>query len=250
MSIATLGRVGFEDMFTPAKGKSEWGMDTLTRKMCGARSGLETFIAGLTQGDIYQGYFLQTWDPNDDPDVAVVTLEYKGLITGGTPKPKITTNIVSAVGRASKSYLDQNAGLGIILRTIVLWKFQYAVPLTIGDLDTVVGKREVYTQSATLEYSYHAVESRYRYISIGNLGGPRYSFVTTTYTPSIEKAIYSTSDGMKYGRDNASVVAALGISPQLREKVVSSVSEPVIGSPYYECEDIVRLELVDPSEVA
>lgn len=250
MSVALIGRTGFEDMFAPAKGKSEWGMDTLTRKMEGARSELDAFIAGLTQGDVFEGYYLQTWDPNDDPDVAQVTLEYKGLITGGTPKPDITNNIVSAVGRASKSYLDQNAGLGIILRTIVLWKFQYAVPLTIGDLDTVVGKRQVYTQSATLEYSYHAVESRYRYISIGNLGGPRYTSVQSSYTPTIERARYSTSDGMTYGRDNAGVVAALGISPRLTEKVVSSVSRPVIGSPYFECEDIVRRELVDPAEVA
>lgn len=250
MSVALLGRTGFEDMFAPAKGKSEWGMDTLTRKMCGARSGLDTFIAGLTQGDIYQGYFLQTWDINDDADVAIVTLEYKGLITGGTPKPDIQNNIVSAVGRASKSYLDQNSGLGITLRSIVLWKFQYAAPETIGDLDVHVGTRIVYTQSATLEYTYHATESRYRYISVGNLGGPRYTSSASSYTPTIERARYTTSDGMTYGRDNASVVAALGISPRLTEKVVSSISRPVIGSPYYECEDIVRRELVDPAEVS
>lgn len=253
MAVASLGRTGFEDVTIPVPGKSEFGMDTLTRRMTGYIGGLEAFIQGLAQGATFPFggtlFYLQSWQPDDSTPVASVTLNYKGLKPGGTPIPDIQTDIVSTVGRATKSYLDQNGGNGITLRDKILWKFGYyppnIIPTPIPPVDEIIGKRPVWTTSANLEFIYHAVESRYRYIQTGRPAAPKYTEVLSDYVPKIEEARVTTSDGMTYGIDN---IIVFNMTPVLHTRVVSWSSKAVLGSPYFECEDIVRLELVDPAE--
>lgn len=233
MSVAILGRGTFEDLYLPVKGKSEWGMDTLTRKMSGARSLLEAFIATLRQGDGYQGYYLQTWEPDDNPDVATITLNYKGLLPGGTPLPDIQSEIVTASGTMSKDYTAENEGKGR----------QYRKQLLFGEEPRQL--QDVYTTGATMEFVYRAAQSTYRYIRQGAPANPFYSAVAIVYTPVIEKARITTADGSIYGIDRQ---AFFELNPSQRNKLIGFVTRRVIGTPYSECQDTVRVELHDPAD--
>lgn len=252
--LAQLGRTGFEDSMIPVPGKSEFGMDTLTRKLEGyvGEDGelLQDFIVSLNQGDTYTFrdvlFYLQTWSCDDSTPVATVTLNYKGLKPGGTPEPDIQTDTVSTVGRITRSYLDQNGGNGITLRYKILWKFSYFQPtLEEAQTDEQVAKRALYITSATLEFLYHAVETRYKYITEGRPSGPRYTEVVSDYVPVMEEARIVANDGMVYPKND---LPAFNMTPVLHPRVVSWSSKNTIGSPYFECEDVVRLELADPAE--
>lgn len=248
MSLATLGNCGFDDVFTPAKGKTEWGMDSLTRRMVGARSLLEAFLATLAQGQVYPpnatpgtGYFLQSWEPDDNSQVATVTLNYKGLEPGGTPEPIAKSEVSPAAGAISKNYTSENSGLGRLYKTVPLWKYQFIAPTGIT-VDEVVSTRPVYTTGATMEFTYDAVQTVYRYISVGKPIAPRYYVVDIPRIPVVKKSRISTADGSIYGT-NAPVALTTDLTPIVLNRVVGFSSEPVIGSPYYECQDVVRREL-------
>lgn len=241
MSTSVLGSGTFLDSFTPAKGKNEWGIDTLTRKMTGARSLLEAFIATLEQGQIYQGYFLQTWEPDDNPNVATITLNYKGLLTGGTPVPKARTEIAPAAGSISAVYTSENDGKGRIYKTAPLYSLSYGRPEAGIVFDEVIATRQIYTTGATLEFTYDAVQTNYHYIAQGKPFGPRYYQVDIPRVPVIKKARLTTADGSVYGIHAPSAFDDL--IPDVLNRVVGFVSEPIIGTTFWECEDTVRREL-------
>lgn len=246
MSTALLGSGTFQDLYAPAKGKSEWGMDTLTRKMEGARSLLPAFIASLAQGQLFQGYYLQTWEPDDSPNVATVTLNYKGLLTGGTPVPDVQTEITPAVGSCSRHYGTENGGLGRVYKKVVMWKYWFEAVGTGSGIvsDELVGYRDVYTTGATMEFTYDAVQSVYRYIKVGKPNAPQFSEVDIGYTPVLKKKRIITADGSLYGNNAPAVFSDL--VPIVINRLVGFVSKHVIGTPYYECEDVVRAEFSDP----
>lgn len=243
MSQALLGDVTFRDRHVPAVGKSEFGMDTLTRIMEGHASLLVAFLASLHQGDTYligeTIFYLQSWEPDNSTPVASVMLNYKGLRDGGTPVPDVQTDIVSAVGRITKSYLDENDGLGITLRNTKVYA------LVNPEAETFF-LRPVYTVSASAEFEYKAVETRYRYIKEGQPSEPENTTVQSSFVPTVEKIRIQTSDGMTYGRER---ILSLDMVPVAHEKIVSWSCKNVIGSPYFECEEVVRKELVDPDEL-
>lgn len=240
MSTILLGSGTFLDLFAPAKGKSEWGMDTLTRKMSGARSLLPAFIAGLAQGQLFQGYYLQTWEPDDDPNVATVTLNYKGLQTGGTPQPDPISEFSRAKGSISKSYATENDGKGRVYKQNV-WR-SFLQLETGAQTEVENGQLPVYTTGCTMEFVYYAVQTTYRYIRQGKPDGPQYTSIDIGFSPSISERRYTTADGSVYGKNAPSALTA-DLQPVTIERVVGFTSKHVIGSPYYECEDIVRGEL-------
>lgn len=245
--LLTIADCTFLDVFTPAKGKNEWGVDTLTRKMTGARSLLDAFLATLAQGQVHAGYFLQTWDSDEKPDVATVTLHYKGL-RNGTPAPIILSEVVSAVGQTSADYSDEGtpAGIGRLYRQDV-----YA---TAGETPGIPGSvgtsieffRNRYAVSATAEFTYSAVQTQYRYISIGKPNGPTYNVVDIPFSPAMDRVRIVLSDGTTYGGE--SMLATFDLVPETDERVISFRSSPIIGTPYWECEDVVRKILTDPIE--
>lgn len=242
MSLALLGNCGFEEAAIPLKGKSEWGLDTLTRKMKGARSLAKAFIATLAQGQAFEGYNLQTWEADDDPQVAIITLNYKGLQTGGTPAPDVRRQVVSAAGQTSKDFSGENDGKGRIYKKVPIWAYHYAAPEpgTGAFADMVVGQRDVYTTGATMEFNYKAMEAEFRYVTIGDLAIPQHSTVETAFTPFPITARIVTSDGAKYGLER---MASLELTPVTIDRVVAFESRHVIGTPFYECTDVVRREL-------
>ena len=245
--ILYTGNAVFEDVYTPAKGKNEWGMDTLVRQMQGSVEELPEFIDGLAQGDEFEGYFLQSWEPDKDPIFPTVTLLYKGLFTGGTPPPDIERSFVTAVGRTSKDYSaeplapvhPEDAGLGRLYGKDTLWSME--APAGPGDNGrSFKGVRDRYALSAIMEFTYSAVEARYRYITRGGPVAARYRTVGVSYTLIIDDARITTSDGKVFGRERE---AFFELTPLPRQRVVSFTTKNVIGTPFWECEDIVRLEL-------
>lgn len=247
MSLALLGDCTFENACDPVKGKTEWGVDTLARKMMGARSLLSAFIATLAQGQVYQGYFLQSWESDDNPDVATITLNYKGLLTGGTPTPKAITDIVSAVGQVTKDFsteVDTNGIQGRLYRKDLLWSVSQ--PLLDTNIFGVVGKgfRDRYAQFARMDFTYEACQTTYRYIHIGKPNGPRYAFPDIEFGPTIDRARITLNDGTVLPRENWETFFEL--FPTTLDRLVSFQSEPIVGSPFYECMDVVRRTLGDP----
>lgn len=247
MAQLLVGRCDFEDATYPAVGKSEWGMDTLTRKMKGHVYNLEAYMATIAQGDTidFNGatFYLQSWQADDASPTATVTLNYKGLIAGGTPPVDIQREVVLTKGQTTQSYSTENDGLGRVYRTIPLWTFDYTAgsPPPLGGIDSVIATRAVHAVSATMEFTYRTVEARYRYIAVGAPVAARFFLVGISYTLIIDDARIIMSDGAILGREYEVI---LGLTPTPQQNVISFASKNVIGSPYWECEDRVRLELV------
>lgn len=245
--LATLGDTTFRDSTIPVPGKSEFGMDTLTRRMVGYvgedGENLQAFIESLNQGDTHNFggvlFYLQTWTPDDGTPVATVTLNYKGLKPGGTPEPDIQREFVTAKGFVSKSFSELNLGKGIPYSVRAVWRSFYEAP-TGGQDDLVVGNQSVYTVSATMEFTYIAPQVTFRYISEGEPVAARYESVGFDYTLVIDDARIVTGDGAVLGRDFAQF---FGLSPVPVNRVLSFSAKNVLGSPYWECVDVIRLEL-------
>jgi hypothetical protein len=236
------GNAEFDDMAVPAKGKNEWGVDTLIRRMRGARSLLPAFIASLAQGQSYQDYFLQTWEIDDDPVFATVTLGYKGLLNG-TPVPKNETRIMQASGSASISFVTENAGLGRIYKQQTL----YAEPLfddPIGQTVGITQKRNIYTVGAQIEFIYDAVESVYSYVRTGRPAAPRYNVVNSLFVPQVIEARGITADGSNFGKNDGLFTA---FNLQIIQRAIGFNVAEITGTPFFECQDVVRKELRQPS---
>lgn len=239
--LSSLGDTTFRDATIPVPGKSEFGMDTLTRKMEGFvgenGANLIGFIQGLNQGDTFLFgtvlFYLQTWQSDDATPIANVTLIYKGLKPGGTPEPDIQTQIVASSGGTSADYSAFNDGIGIPYR-----KEPFGDPAS----PTLIN---IYTTSAVLEFTYDAAQSTYRYITTGKPSGPRYEHIDIEFTPTIKEGRMRVANGETYGFIGDVTLAAAKI-PVPQERVIGFVSRHVIGSPFWECEDTVRVELVQP----
>jgi hypothetical protein len=262
--ILTTGNAVFDDICAPASGKSEFGMDTLTRKMMGDRSQLAEFLAGLHQGDVlvYNGadFYLQTWQPDESTPWATVTLLYKGLLAG-FPETDIQTEFVTSAGSVSANYMLENpdpfaggVGKGRIYnrrelsRSATIPGF-YTADLVVPFSGGYILYKNVYTLGATMEFTYIACQSTYRYIAGDKPGAAAHDAIDIAYDPVIKRARIHTADGALFGIDSAANFdfAPGGTSaPVQLDVVVAFTSKHVIGSPYYECTDVVRRELVQP----
>lgn len=254
--LASLGDTTFRDATIPAPSKSEFGMDTLTRHVEGFvgedGENLQAFIESLNQGDTYDFggvlFYLQTWSPDEGTPICTVTLNYKGLKPGGTPETDIQTEIAPASGSISANWSTENDELGRIYRNEPITLFQFGPPDPlpgVGDpviLDRVIIKRDIYATGATMEFTYDAVQTTYRYVTEGRPNAPRYFQVDIPRVPVIKKSRITISDGTVYGT-NAPGAVLVDLTPLVLNRVVGFSSHHVIGSPYYECEDTVRREL-------
>lgn len=237
--LSALGRTTFEDASIPVPGKSEFGMDTLVREVEGyvGENGenLIAYIASLNQGDTYlfgdTVFYLQTWSPGNSTPVASVTLNYKGLKPGGTPEPDIETQIVAATGGTSADFSAFNDGIGVAYR-----KEPFGDP----ESPTLIN---IYTTSATLEFTYNAAQSTYSYITTGKPSGPRFEHIDIEYTPVIKTGRTRVANGEVFGFEGPIAVGP-AVQPVPRETVIGFTSKHVIGSPFWECQDVVRMELV------
>jgi hypothetical protein len=208
--------------------------------MTGHVSLLSDYVTTIQQGDTYLWagavFYLQTWDVDSSTPFATVTLNYKGLIHG-TPKIEVDTTVELSTGSVSKDYSTENDGKGRIYRIEPLWKFSYEEPNGV-ETDTIVSTRNVYTTGAVMQFTYRALTSHYRYISLGPPSGPSFGVVQGFFDPQVENQRIVTSDGSVYGPDRA---VFFDLSLNFTAKVISFSSRPVFGSPYFECEEVVTM---------
>lgn len=253
MSTSVIGSGTFLDLYTPLKGKSEWGMDTLTRKGHIARVLAEAFIATLEQGDPYPAgnpfpYYLQTWDVDDNPNVATITLNYKGLAFGGTPIPRQESGTTLVLGKTTKDYsgegIDPDApdGLGRFYRKDLIWSMD-SPPGPSDNGRAFKGYRDRYALSASMEFMYRAGQTVYRYISVGRPSRARFNNIGFSYDTEIEKARITLSDGMVY--EGRAKEVFFELTPVARDRAVDFQTIEVVGTPFWETTDVVRRELVN-----
>lgn len=207
-NITYTGDPSFDDAHYPVPGKSEWGMDTLTRTMSGASGSLEAFVASLGQGTSYtfnhNTYYLQTWDDDKGRAFASVTLNYKGL-TGGIPPPK--------------------ASGGTIEQTLQLTS------------SAISGYK-----SASREIRYLTRQSSTLYIATAAPVAGTYGIDVdfNPYTHIISSVIRATDNsGNDYEWAGADAPTALvtALTPVGYLDIIVPHSSPVVGSPFFECED-------------
>jgi hypothetical protein len=218
MAIQYYGTEEFDDICSPVEGKSDWGVDTLTRRVRGARTLLGAYVFALAQGQVAPSngnFYLQSWEPDDsDPVWGNVVLQYKGFKNGTIPAPVVTPRIVEASG-SSSHYFDPPYDWG-------------------GDEDAV---------SAVMEYTYYAGETVYRYITNGQPVGPSYGLLQTAFVTLIKRSRITLDDGTVFG-GNAPVGIVSAVTPVQAVNTVGFTASPIHGTPYWEAEDIVRGELI------
>lgn len=225
MGLIYTGTTAFNDACAPANGKSEWGMDTLTREMAGARPLLAAYIASLAQGATYSyngvTYYLQTWEPDKHPVWATVILNYKGL-SAGIPSPVVVNDIQQSSGQLSADFHTQNDGKGI----------NYGV---------AADGTQLYAIGAICEFSYYAGITIYRYIASSSPSGSSHSSLGFTWSAPVIRSRITTSDGSVFGGNAPSgLVTALSIAAAAETVAIAFNSQPVFGTPYFECQDVVR----------
>ena len=211
------GDGSFDDRYEPVSGKSEWGMDTLTRGMSGAQTGLVTFIQGLAQGQTYSWngntYYLQSWEPDNDPVFPTVTLFYKGL-NDGIPDP-----FVSGREMEQTSSATTNAPV-----SITFFDYESQTDVT----------REVMGTRTT---RYRTREATYRYIKSGRPTAPTYTTLDTAMTPIVLQSVITTDAGVSFA-SNAPAALATALTPSVYTETATNCV-PVFGTPFFECEDNV-----------
>lgn len=217
------GRLRFEDMYDAVTGKDEWGMDTLERTMRGPVYLLETFLGGLRQGDVYRGYYLQTWEPDHHPYAPSVTLRYKGL-SRGIPEPLHFNSRPTLTGTVSAGDLH--------------------VTVTTGGTSGTGGV----IVSAIKEVQYIAPQTVWRYISKTEPEAAKYGVVRGVKATGegalqiLDSRIDVTFDDgyvqTMTGNAPAAVVTALATRPS--NFVVGPDASPVVGTPYWEAVETVQ----------
>lgn len=222
MAIIYVGSSIFTDVENPAPSKNDWGIDIIHRRMRGPSTVLADYIATLSQGQTYGGFYLQTWEPEDRPPYAYVVLIYKGL-RSGIPAPASFNSIVQQTGSTSADFSSQNGGLG----------YQYGVESISGAIVPL------YALSAVREFAYYAPQTVWRYIYNGTPSGAVYGSMGFSASPSVIRSRITTDDGHSFGGNAPTgLVSALAASPFI--SIIAHASSPIYGTPYRECEDVVQ----------
>lgn len=210
MALTYQGVTTFTDIGNPVTSKNDWGIDTIIRRVRGPVTNLDTYVAGLAQGQGYNGFYLQTWGIDDRPPYATVTLYYKGLHRGTIPDPAA----FDETGICSTSIGADVASLNIT------------------NSDGVAAK------TAVRDIEFYCPQTTWRYIRYGRPSGYSYGAIANGRTATIIRNVIRLDNGMEYrGNAPAGLVTALYLNPSNR--IIGPHAEPVHGTPYYECHDIV-----------
>lgn len=191
-------------MFIPKAGKDEWGADTLERELRGPACLYDQWYDALGQGAQYQDngvtYYVQTITPIRDKIFPGATIIFKGL-RNGFPKQLVSGGQVDLSGTITCSAPQQ--------------------------------------ASRTVKYS--SWRTVYRYILNKVPTGPANGTIDVNIDPS--KQIYQSeitlaSGVIIYGNAPPDLVAALTPVGFYDLSTLDSY-QPIVGSPYYECQDTV-----------
>ena len=220
--IIYLGNAAYDDLVKPVVGKTDWGVDTLVRILAGRRDQFQTFIGTLAQGQAapapYAAFKLQTWEPDDsDPIWGKVTLNYKGLVGGELPPTEAYNEIIETSGSSSA---------------------QFDPPYDYGG--------DFFAVSAVMDFTYYAGQTTWRYVSTTSPSGPSHTLLGLGFIYQYKKIRYTVSneDGSTtYFGNSAPVGIVSACTPTLAVGAVGFRSSPVLGTNFFECEDVVRAEL-------
>ena len=192
---------GFVDAHTPLPGKSEWGMDMLVRTMRGTQPQVASFVAGLAQGSTYTFNGTTYYLQTWEPD-------------NGAVFPSVSLHYKGLVGgipnpKASGQMIEQS------------------ISLTCNS-----------PQDASREIRYVTRQTSTLYIASSIPTGPSYGLDVSINIRVIQSVIRTGDGALFYGSAPAALVTALTPSEVTRAFMRCS---PVVGSPYYECEDVASL---------
>lgn len=220
-TITYVGNGAFQDLFEPVAGKSEWGMDTLTRVMSGSQPLLLAFMASLAQGQRYfyngNNYYLQAWECDNNQVFPKVTMLHKGL-NDGIPAPFVTGGTTEQTQSATTS------------SAISITYFDFATQASVTK--DVMGTRT--TRSLTRR-------SNYKYITTTRPTAPTYTTLDIPYDPVVISSIITTDAGVSFA-SNAPAALATALFPSAYNITTTSVVPVFVGSTprFFECEDEVQ----------
>lgn len=224
--IIYIGDASYQEIAKPAIGKTDWGLDTLTRNVAGRRDELQTFVGSLVQGAAapapYAIFKLQTWDVDEsDPIWGRVQLNYKGVQGGTLPPDKPYNEIIETSGTSSH---------------------HWDPPYDYGG--------EFFAVSAVLDFTYYAGQTTWRYVRTSDPGASIHTALATTFLYSVKRSriTVSNEDGSTtvFG-SSAPVGIVSAVTPALVVGAVGYRSSPILGTGFFELEDVVRAELVGAS---
>jgi hypothetical protein len=199
MSVTFVGGQAFVEQSLPSYGKSEFGVDTMTIKMRGPAPALTLYLGTLKQGKSYAGTAFYLQTWSVDE---------------GPVYPTVTL-----------TYKGLLAG----------------IPDPLASDDTSLQSISISTsspQKASREMQCWCRTTCYRYVTNSRPTGPRNTAVSGNTEPVIYTSVITDGDGKTYyGTAPAALVMAL--TPAIVNLVMSSNSQPIAGTPFYECQDTV-----------
>lgn len=121
------------------------------------------------------------------------------------------------------------------------------------EIDTTGGLAGV----ATKTVSYYSPETRYTYFASSKPNGPRFSKVAISTQPRLIKSVIEhvvtvpgtnppdteTQKTLVYSGATAPANLVAGLAMPVQDKVISHESEPILGTKWYRCVDVVAREL-------
>lgn len=248
------GRVDrVHDLHVPVAGKNEWGVDTLRRHVSGTPMQVEAFEKLLAVGQKFQHrgheFYLQTWEPDENAVFPVLSLFYKGLMRG-IPEPLVSTNVVELTA-TRQAVITDGANTYTYVRYLEYtgseMRYRY-----IAEQRPTKASYTIITNSTTPPLSIAKP-----YISSGL--GVRGTTATAGVGTGGRSALGIGQAGNRSAIENTEwtilkdTLTLNGVtlpdptytrnSPLLFKKRTIAVlvgTENIFGSPYWECEDMVR----------
>lgn len=205
------------DQFYPRPEKNEWGVDVLTREVRGCVPAYLEFETTLEQGAAFEfngkTFYLQTWQQIGDPVFPGLRLTYKGLING-IPTASETRSATMQSATISAEVTSSTS--------------------TYGDI-----------YAASKDVQYISPSSTWRYITTTQPTGAAYSdaFGSVTVLKSVitVNSIKDEQERTFTMSNTAPAAVVTALTKSALPIAVSHTSNPIYGTPYWECEDVVAL---------
>ncbi len=220
MAIPPITYVGdgtFQDLYQPVSGKSEWGMDTLTRTMTGSQPNLQAYVQSLAQGQTFvfnfNTYYLQSWECDNDQVFPKVTLLYKGLF-GGIPNPFVSGRTIEGCSSLTTSS-----------------------PVSISYFDFKSQGSVTKDVMGTRTSRYIARESSYKYITTSRPSAPTYTTLDVAFSIQYIQSEITTDAGVTFATNAPAALATALAASAYTLTITQTV--PVFGTAFFENEDVV-----------
>jgi hypothetical protein len=216
MALLNFGSTSFTDIDNVAPHKTEWGLDKLVRRVRGPSDGLAGYVAGLSQGASYLGFYLHSWTTEDRPPWGLVTLNYVGFL-GGSPPDELAIDDTT-IQTTSRSSSD------------------------ITDLDIENDNGEA-AKRATETFEFYCPQTTYKYMSTSRPVAVSHSGISNGRYPDVIRDIIRLDNGLEFDTTYDALpdglLDALGGYLSPTNKVLGPHVDPIPGTFFFESEDVV-----------